>query len=154
MSRTHPPLPRSCSQTLNRMRAAMVPRASCFATASTGSPKSMIGWAKHLEAAGLRVLLPRLPGHGTSWQELNETAWMDWYGCVDDAFAALGAKCDQVFIAGLSMGGGLALRLAERHGHLVSGLVLVNPVINISDPRMRVLPILRLAVPSFVRHRQ
>ena len=114
----------------------------------TGSPKSMIGWAKHLEAAGLRVLLPRLPGHGTSWQELNETAWMDWYGCVDDAFAALGAKCDQVFIAGLSMGGGLALRLAARHGHLVSGLVLVNPVINISDPRMRVLPILRLAVPS------
>ena len=42
----------------------------------------------------------------------------------------------------------LALRLAERHGHLVSGLVLVNPVINISDPRMRALPILRLAVPS------
>ena len=114
----------------------------------TGSPKSMIGWAKHLEAAGLRVLLPRLPGHGTTWQELNETAWMDWYACVDDAFAALRAHCDQVFIAGLSMGGGLALRLAERHGHLVSGLALVNPVINISDPRMRVLPILRLAVPS------
>jgi carboxylesterase len=114
----------------------------------TGSPKSMIGWAKHLEAAGLRVLLPRLPGHGTSWQELNETAWMDWYACVEDAFAALCAQCDQVFIAGLSMGGGLALRLAERHGDLVSGMALVNPVINISDPRMRVLPILRLAVPS------
>jgi carboxylesterase len=46
------------------------------------------------------------------------------------------------------MGGGLALRLAQRHGPLVSGLALVNPVINISDPRMRVLPILRLAVPS------
>jgi carboxylesterase len=114
----------------------------------TGSPKSMIGWAKRLEAAGLRVLLPRLPGHGTSWQELNETAWMDWYACVDDAFATLRARCDQVFLAGLSMGAALALRLAERHGPLVSGLTLVNPLIHLRDPRMRVLPILRLAVPS------
>jgi carboxylesterase len=114
----------------------------------TGSPRSMIGWAQHLQAAGFRVLLPRLPGHGTRWQELNETAWMDWYACVADAFATLRERCDQVFLAGLSMGGGLALRLAEQYGPLVSGLTLVNPVINISDPRMRVLPILRLAVPS------
>jgi carboxylesterase len=113
-----------------------------------GSTKSMIGWARRLEAAGFHVLLPRLPGHGTSWQELNETAWMDWYACVDDAFTTLRARCDQVFLAGLSMGATLALRLAERHGPLVSGLTLVNPVIHLRDPRMRVLPILRLAVPS------
>ena len=114
----------------------------------SGSPKSMIGWAHRLEAAGFRVLLPRLPGHGTTWQELNQTSWIDWYSSVDDAFAALHAQCDQVFLAGLSMGGALALRLAEQHGPQVSGLVLVNPVINISDPRMSALPILQLAVPS------
>jgi carboxylesterase len=114
----------------------------------TGSPKSMIGWARHLEAGGFRVLVPRLPGHGTSWRELNETAWTDWYACVADAFATLQQRCEQVFLAGLSMGAALALRLAEQHGPLVSGLTLVNPVINISDPRMRVLPILRVAVPS------
>jgi carboxylesterase len=55
----------------------------------TGSTKSMIGWAKHLEAAGFQVLLPRLPGHGTSWQECNQTAWTDWYACVDEAFETL-----------------------------------------------------------------
>jgi carboxylesterase len=114
----------------------------------SGSPKSMIGWAHHLEATGFRVLLPRLPGHGTTWQELNQTSWIDWYSSVDDAFAALHAQCDQVFLAGLSMGGALALRLAEQHGPQVSGLVLVNPVINISDPRMSALPLLQLAVPS------
>jgi carboxylesterase len=114
----------------------------------TGSTQSMIGWARHLEAAGFQVLLPRLPGHGTSWQELNRTAWTDWYDCVDDAFTTLYAQSDQVFLAGLSMGAALALRLAEQHGRAVSGLTLVNPVINITDPRMRALPILRLALPS------
>ena len=97
----------------------------------TGSTKSMIGWARHLEAAGFQVLLPRLPGHGTTWQECNQTAWTDWYACVDEAFAVLRARCEQVFLAGLSMGGALSLRLAEQHGAAVSGLVLVNPVINI-----------------------
>jgi carboxylesterase len=110
----------------------------------TGSTKSMIGWARHLEVAGFQVLVPRLPGHGTTWQECNQTAWTDWYACVDEAFAVLRARCEQVFLAGLSMGGTLSLRLAEQHGAAVSGLVLVNPVINISDPRMRALPILRL----------
>jgi carboxylesterase len=108
----------------------------------------MIGWARHLETAGFRVLLPRLPGHGTSWAELNQTSWMDWYATADHAFVTLRAQCDQVFLAGLSMGAALMLRLAEQYGSLVSGLTLVNPVINISDPRMRALPILRLAVPT------
>ena len=39
------------------------------------------------------------------------------------------------------MGGALALRLADGIGLGVSGLVLVNPVINFTDPRMRLLPI-------------
>ena len=110
----------------------------------SGSTHSMIGWARHLETAGFQVLLPRLPGHGTSWQELNQTTWIDWYDCVDDAFTTLQARCDQVFLAGLSMGAALALRLAEQHGPRVAGLTLVNPVINITDPRMRALPVLRV----------
>ena len=96
----------------------------------SGSTKSMIGWARHLEAAGFQVLLPRLPGHGTHWHDLNQTTWIDWYSCVDDAFTTLRAQCDQVFLAGLSMGAALCLRLAEQHGADVSGLTLVNPVIN------------------------
>ncbi len=110
----------------------------------TGSTKAMTGWARHLEGAGFRVLVPRLPGHGTTWRECNQTTWTDWYACVDEAFTVLRARCEQVFLAGLSMGGALSLRLAEQHGAAVSGLVLVNPVINISDPRIRALPVLRL----------
>jgi carboxylesterase len=46
------------------------------------------------------------------------------------------------------MGGALALRLAQVHPDLVRGLVLVNPVINITDPRIRVLRLIRLVTPS------
>ncbi len=114
----------------------------------TGSPRSMRPWADHLVRSGFRVSLPRLPGHGTSWQELNRTAWTDWYAEADRAFGALRAECDQVFVAGLSMGGALGLRLAEQHGDGVAGLVLVNPAVNITDPRMRILRVLCRVQPS------
>jgi carboxylesterase len=119
----------------------------------TGTTKAMAGWARHLEAAGFQVLVPRLPGHGTSWHELNQTEWIDWYACVDEAFATLQARCEQVFLSGLSMGAALCLRLAEQHGSDVSGLTLVNPAINISEPLrwvylLRALPVLRLVIPS------
>jgi carboxylesterase len=96
-------------------------------------------WAQHLGTEGFRVSVPRLPGHGTSWQELNRTEWTDWYAAVDRAFTALGRTCEHVFVAGLSMGGALALRLAEQHGDRVTAMALVNPCINIADPRIRML---------------
>ena len=114
----------------------------------TGSPQSMRPWANHLEGDGFRVALPRLPGHGTTWQELNLTRWEDWYACVDRAFAGLRTTCDRVYLAGLSMGGGLALRLAEQHGEAVAGLAVVNPSIGTRDPRYLSLPVLRHLRPS------
>ena len=122
----------------------------------TGTPQSMRPWAEHLEAAGFAVSLPRLPGHGTHWKELNQTAWTDWYAHADAAFAALRARCDRVFVAGLSMGGTLGLRLAEQRGGEVAGLVLVNPVVNPPRHPDQSLPLLRLliAVPAAHRHRR
>lgn len=115
----------------------------------TGSPRSMRPWAEHLERDGFRVALPRLPGHGTTWQEMNQTRWEDWYACVDRAFRDLGTECDRVFCCGLSMGGGLALRLAEQHGDAVAGLAVVNPSIGTADIRYAVIPpLLRHFVPS------
>ena len=114
----------------------------------TGSPQSMRPWAEHLEADGFRVVLPRLPGHGTTWQELNQTRWEDWYAHVERAFLDLRAECERVFVCGLSMGGGLAIRIAEQHGDAVAGVAVVNPSIASADPRMRALPVLRHLVPS------
>lgn len=109
----------------------------------TGSPQSLRPWAEHLAGAGHTVSLPRLPGHGTSWQELNRTTWHDWYAAVDAAFTELRSRCDLVVVGGLSMGGALALRLAQRHGEDVAGLVLVNPAVLVKDPRLAALPVMR-----------
>ena len=93
--------------------------------------------------------LPLLPGHGTTWQDCNGTGWPDWYGAVDDAFAELRQRCGQVFVAGLSMGGTLALALAEHHGSAVSGLVLVNPSLLTLRKDARLAPLLAPLVPAF-----
>jgi len=40
----------------------------------TGSPGTLRPWADYLAEAGLTVSLPRLPGHGTTWQEMARTS--------------------------------------------------------------------------------
>ena len=114
----------------------------------TGSPKSMRPWAEHLAAAGLTVRLPRLPGHGSDWHDMAVTRWDDWYAEADRAFTELSARCSDVFVMGLSMGGSLSLRLAEEHGGGVRGLVLVNPAVHSENKAFALLPVLKHLVPS------
>jgi carboxylesterase len=115
----------------------------------TGSPRSMRPWAQALADAGLAVELPRLPGHGTSWQDMAVTRWPDWYSEADRSFTALAARCERVVVAGLSMGGTLALRLAQLRPTEVAGLVLVNPAVHSERRDRHLLPALRHVVTSY-----
>lgn len=115
----------------------------------TGTPQSMRPWAEHLAAQGWTVRLPLLPGHGTTWQELNRTTWQDWYAEVDRAFQDLRSRCDRVFLTGLSMGGLLATKLALDQGPRVAGMVLVNPIYLHDNRMLGVLPALHRVVASF-----
>jgi carboxylesterase len=114
----------------------------------TGSPQSMAPWGTRLAEAGYTVRCPLLPGHGTTWRDMNRTGWPDWYRTVDESFAELAARCATVFVFGLSMGGTLALRLAEQHGSEVAGLVLVNPSVTTERKDAPLLPVLARIVPS------
>jgi carboxylesterase len=114
----------------------------------TGSPHSLRPWAQYLADAGLSVSLPRLPGHGTTWQEMARTRWEDWYAEVNRAFEELRGQSDQIFVMGLSMGGCLALRLAEVRGTAISGLVLVNPSVTADTRLFALAPALKMFVPS------
>jgi carboxylesterase len=109
----------------------------------TGSPQSLRPWAQYLAGQGLTVSLPLLPGHGTRWEDLQLTGWQDWYATVDRELRVLRQRCDHVFVAGLSMGGALALRLAARHGDAVDGVVVVNPAISFPRIQGQVLPVVR-----------
>jgi carboxylesterase len=115
----------------------------------TGTPQSLRGWAEYLADAGLSVELPRLPGHGTTVAEANLTHWEDWYAEIERHLALLRERCDEVFVMGLSMGGTLAIRLAEEHGDEIAGLVLVNPSLLTKRPDRFLLPVLRWVKPTW-----
>ena len=114
----------------------------------SGSPASMRPWAEALAERGYAVEVPLLPGHGTRWQDLNRVPWQDWYDEADRALNRLTASTDRVVIGALSMGGAVALRLAEEHGHDVAGLVLVNPFLSSKRRELLALPVLKRVVPS------
>lgn len=97
----------------------------------TGSPASMRPWAHYLNDAGYSVSVPRIPGHGTRWQDLNEVAWPEWPAKVQSEIDAMSKKCRSIFICGLSMGGGNTLLTASQNQEVLTGLVLVNPMIHI-----------------------
>ena len=115
----------------------------------TGTTQSMRPWAEHLAAAGLTVTAPRLPGHGTRWQDMNRTRFSDWYGEIERGFDDLRARCEQVFVMGLSMGGTLTLRLAEQRGDQVAGIVVVNASLASERKDARLVPVLSKVIPSF-----
>lgn len=115
----------------------------------TGSPKSVTPWGQRLAEQGWTVRVPRLPGHGTTWQEMNRTTWEDWYGEADRTLRELRERCTTVFVMGLSMGGSLTLRLAEEHGDAIRGIVLVNPAVHSERPDRHLLPLLQRFIPSF-----
>ena len=81
----------------------------------TGNPSSMRGFAQAMAAAGHHVELPRLPGHGTTVEEMITTRWADWVAEVETAYQRLAERTDRVVVAGLSMGGSLALATAFAH---------------------------------------
>jgi carboxylesterase len=94
-----------------------------------GSPSGVRPWGEALAAAGLAVSIPRLPGHGTRWKDLRQTTWADWYAEAEKALTQLRAEHSTVFVAGISLGATLALRLAEQRPDDVAGVVAVNPIL-------------------------
>ena len=93
----------------------------------TGNPASMRSIAERCAEAGYSVELPRLAGHGTSVEDLMTTTWRDWLSDAERAYDELAVRCDAVAVVGLSMGGGLAARVAELRP--VAGCVFINPLV-------------------------
>ncbi|SDY77281.1 carboxylesterase [Modestobacter sp. DSM 44400] len=115
----------------------------------TGTPQGMRPWGEHLAAAGFTVRCPLLPGHGTRWQDANASSEDDWYGALSAALDEMTAHCSAVVVAGLSMGGTLALQLAERRPDDVAALVLVNPSLLTERRDAKLLPVLARLTPAW-----
>jgi len=107
------------------------------------APEEVALLGERLNALGLTVYLPRLPGHGTSPANLASVGWTDWAGAADEAWRRVFHLCARWVIAGFSTGAGLALHEAavhpERYAALISmsaplGLVLApGPFVRLAD---------------------
>jgi len=113
----------------------------------TSTTSSMQYLAEKFMEAGYHVELPSLPGHGTVWQDLNRVTYQDWLAELDKALTKLQNRCDKVFICGLSLGGALALRLAQLHPE-TDGMILINHACKFQHPKFWFVPIMRYFIPS------
>lgn len=124
------------------------PVGALFCHGFTSSPQNMRLLADHLQAKGIAVRAPLLPGHGTTWQDLNSKKQRDWVDAIDAAFHELAAESDEVFVVGLSFGAALALDLAAHYPDRVNGIVTLAGFVATNDPRRFLTPVIRRFVRS------
>lgn len=113
----------------------------------TGSVYSVRDWALNFIPEH-SVVVPALPGHESTWEDLSTTTWQQWYTHVADLLAELASSHERVVVAGFSMGGALALRLAEAMPEVVDGVVVVNPALSLHNRAARAASVLHHVVKS------
>jgi carboxylesterase len=111
---------------------APVARAVLCLHGLTATPYEVRPVADALVARGFRALGPLLPGHGTQPQQLAQTGWEAWLAAARAAHAELRARHERVFVAGISMGGLLALALAAEQP--VAGVAAIATPLDLRLP--------------------
>lgn len=98
----------------------------------TGTVQSMRPLGEAFAQEGYTVALPRLQGHGTHHEEMEGTTHQDWIASIEEAYAWLNERCDTIFMAGLSMGGTLALYMAQQHPE-IRAISLINAAVDVPE---------------------
>ena len=117
----------------------------------TGTPAEMRLLGNHMHQKGYTVLGVLLPGHGTKPEDLNETKWQDWYAAAEEGFKRLQESCSEVMVAGLSMGGLLAIKVAAELP-VTKAAFLATPIY-VQDKRVPFLSLLRFFI-RYLKKRQ
>lgn len=112
----------------------------------TGTPAELRLLGDYLHKEGYTVLGVRLPGHGTTPHDLNETQWPIWYEAARLGCERLLKCTEEVMVAGLSMGGLLAIKIAAEMP--VKKAVFMAAPIYVQDKRVPFLPLLK----HFIRY--
>lgn len=93
----------------------------------SGTPSEHTLTAQALREAGYSVSAICLPHHGTSLEDFDHSRFQDWVAAVEKEYQRLKGLYAHVYVLGLSMGGLLTLRLAEKFP--VEKIVLYAPAI-------------------------
>ncbi len=99
------------------------------------SPYELRELANYLEERNISVSVIRLSGHGTDIRELDKVKWQEWYNDYEKGYNELSKKTKKVFVAGHSLGGALALYLAEQKD--TAGVISLASPIGLKDKRAK-----------------
>lgn len=124
-------------------RAGLAPAVLCL-HGLTGTPYEVRPPAEALAEAGFYCEGPLLPGHGTSPRELARTTHAQWLAAVLAAHDSLAERHERVYTVGLSLGGLLALALAQRRA--LGGLVALAVPLDLGWVVHRGVPLLHRVV--------
>lgn len=102
-------------------------------------PEEVKALALFLRRRGVWVYAPRLPGHGTSAEDLATRKYTEWRETVENGYVLMGTLCDRVAVGGIAVGGNLALDLASRVETL-AGVFVVCPPYALGDYSNRFMP--------------
>ncbi len=93
----------------------------------TGAPAEMKLVARHLNRRGYSVYAPLLAGHGVDVKTLRGSRWQDWLESVVEASAQLASRTQEVFAAGICVGGKLAMLAAEQQPGKIGAVAIYSP---------------------------
>lgn len=112
----------------------------------TGTTLEMLPLAEFFRGSGYSVSAPLLAGHGTTPEQLRRTSWKDWlYSAEEGYHQLLVSGCKAIYPIGLSMGGLLALKLAQKYPFRVMA-TLCSPIFT-RDERIKYTRYLRWMIP-------
>lgn len=107
----------------------------------TATPWEMRALANALQAGGYWALAVRLPGHGTSSEDLATRSYREWLATVEAGYSLLQELAQPVFGIGLSTGGLLLAHLAAQRP--LAGLILLSPFLRLAHPLAPLAGLLR-----------
>lgn len=102
-------------------------------------PEEVRELAVYLRRRGVWVFAPRLPGHGTSVEDLATRKYREWVETVESGYVLMSNICDRVVLGGIAFGGNLALDLAGRVDSL-AGVFAVCPPFTLRNYSTRIMP--------------
>jgi len=103
------------------------------------APAEVYPLAQFLNKQGYWVYIPRLRGHGTSADDLENRTYTDWIRSVDRGYAIISNLCRNVMVGGFSTGAGLALDLAIRVQN-IKAVIAVSPPLRFQDFGAKFVP--------------
>jgi len=93
----------------------------------TGAPAEMKLVARQLHRRGYSVYVPLLAGHGGTVAALRRSNWRDWLESVLQAAELLATRVENVYAAGICVGGKLSMLAADSSPGVIGAVAIYSP---------------------------